>query len=277
MIKKVKIFLQEPLVSFMILGLLLYMYYGGVTQKDVSSETKTEIKLTSYEIKSLKSEYKRRYKKDMSEEEFPLYVNNAYRKKVLLAESIGLGLHKSDAFIVKRLIEKMEFILLGSVEYKEPSEEELHEYYLKNIQEYSQVKSLSFVHLYFSQKLNNMHELYTMSHFTKLAPKDIKNLGDKFEGSQTYTDISEDKLQDIFGKYFASKLFKLKKKIWYENIHSKYGVHLVYITKKTTGEAYKFDEVEDRVYSDYLMQRKEETIANTYKDILQNYSLHLEK
>ncbi|MDQ7067632.1 MAG: peptidylprolyl isomerase [Sulfurimonas sp.] len=147
----------------------------------------------------------------MSEEEFPLYVNNAYRKKVLLEESIGLGLHKSDAFIVKRLIEKMEFILLGSVEYKEPSEEELHEYYLKNIKEYSQVKSLSFVHVYFSQKLNNMHELYTMSHFTKLAPKDIKNLGDKFEGSQTYRDISEDKLQDIFGKYFASKLFKLKK------------------------------------------------------------------
>ena len=273
MIKILQKLLKEPLVGFLLLGLLLYLYYANVNTNDASIESKEEISVSANELEKIQDEYTKQYKKKMSQEELKLYRENVYRKKVLLEESIRLGLHKNDALVAKRLIEKMAFILLGSVEYKEPSEEELHEYYLKNIEDYSEVEHVTFKHIYFSSAKNNMNELYEMMHLSETPLEDINKLGDSFDGENIYENISYAEVQKKFGKYFASKLFKLKKGVWHKEIHSKYGIHLVYISSKQSSNAYKFDEVEDRVYSDYLAQRRDETIAKAYKNILLNYTM----
>jgi len=275
MIKFLQKFIKEPLVIFLLLGFVLYLYYDSITQDAAISDTKTEISVTPYEIQTLEKEYVKKYKKKMSKEALNLYVQNTYRKKVLLEESTRLDLHKNDSVIAKRLVEKMKFILLGSVEYKEPSEKELYKYYLQNIDEYSEVQTLSFKHIYFTSASNNMNELQTMLHFTKHSV-DVKNLGDTFNGSNHYENISYEELEHKFGKYFANKLFKLRKGLWF-TIHSKYGVHLVYVSKKTNTAPYKFDEVEDRVYKDYLKQKRDETVSQAYKNILKNYNLRLDK
>ncbi|MDF1884490.1 hypothetical protein JHD49_11115, partial [Sulfurimonas sp. SAG-AH-194-C21] len=162
----------------------------SVTPDDVSNDTKIEIHVTPYEIQTLKKEYIQKYEKQMSQETLDLYVQNAYRKKVLLEESTRLDLHKNDSIVANRLVSKMEFILLGSVEYKEPSEKELYEYYRANIDEYSAVKSLSFSHIYFSNSINNKNELYTMLNLRKHKTQGIEKLGDTFKGSSTYKNIS---------------------------------------------------------------------------------------
>ncbi|MDF1877484.1 peptidyl-prolyl cis-trans isomerase [Sulfurimonas sp. SAG-AH-194-L11] len=268
--------LQEPLVSFLLLGFILYLYYTNVAQDDVSEDTKVEISVTPYEIQTLKKEYTKKYDKKISEEELTLYIQDLYRQKVLLEESIRLNLHKSDTLIVKRLVEKMEFILLGSVEYTEPSETQLYEYYMKNIEDYSELKRVSFVHIYFSD-VAKMNVLYNLARFGSLSPSGVKNFGEPFQGSLSYRNISYQQVQKKFGKYFASKLFKLKKGVWHKGLHSKYGVHLVYITDKISTHPYKFDEVEARVYDDYLAQRTDKIIKKAYKDILQNYNLGEQK
>ncbi len=276
MIKILQKLQQEPLVSFLLLGFVLYLYYVSVAQDNENTQTKTEISVTPYEIKNIQNEYTKKYQKDMSEEELSLYVQNSYKNKVLLEESTALDLHKSDALIAKKLIQKMEFILLGSVEYKEPSEKELHKYYGDNIKDYSEVDSLSFVHIYFANTQNNMNELYKMLALSEFNAKNIENLGDAFEGEKYYEAISYKEAQEKFGKYFALKLFKLKKGLWHNATYSKYGVHLIYVTEKFTANPYKFDAVEDRVYEDYLREKRDETITKAYKNILDNYTLRLE-
>ncbi|MDF1879655.1 peptidyl-prolyl cis-trans isomerase [Sulfurimonas sp. SAG-AH-194-C20] len=268
--------LREPLVSFLLLGLVLYLYYTDVKKNDEIVNTKLEINVSSHEVQKLQNEYTKKYQRKMSPEELILYIHNVYRKKVLLEESTVLGLHKSDALISQQLIEKMEFILLGSVEYEEPSEKELQKYYAKNIDDYSALKNLSFSHIYFSSNYNNMDELYKMLSMSQFDESQIENLGDSFVGTKSYDGITYEETYKKFGKYFASKLFRLKKGLWHKALHSKYGVHLIYIKEKITENPYEFDEVEDRVYEDYLRQKRDETVMKAYDDILDNYTLRLD-
>ncbi|HIP20631.1 MAG TPA: peptidyl-prolyl cis-trans isomerase [Sulfurimonas sp.] len=264
MIKILQKIVQEPLVVFLLLGFILYLYYANSTEDDTTIQSKIEIKLSSYEIEVLKRNYG---------QEIELYIQDEQRKKVLLEESIALELYKNDMQIANRLIEKMEFILLGSVEYKEPSEVELFNYYTKHIDDYSKVQSLSFSHIYFSSKVNNMNTLYTLSTYINIDPKRTENMGDVFDGANKYENITQDEVKEKFGKYFASKLFGLKKDTWHKGVHSKYGQHLVFISKKTNAKPYSFDIVEDRVYSDYLQEQRDKIIKKAYKEILQNYAL----
>jgi len=264
MIKILQKIVQEPLVVFLLLGFILYLYYANSTEDDTTIQSKIEIKLSSYEIEVLKRNYG---------QEIELYIQDEQRKKVLLEESIALELYKNDMQIANRLIEKMEFILLGSVEYKEPSEVELFNYYTKHIDDYSKVQSLSFSHIYFSSKVNNMNTLYTLSTYINIDPKRTENMGDVFDGANKYENIKQDEVKEKFGKYFASKLFGLKKDTWHKGLHSKYGQHLVFISKKTNAKPYSFDIVEDRVYSDYLQEQRDKIIKKAYKEILQNYAL----
>jgi parvulin-like peptidyl-prolyl isomerase len=91
--------------------------------------------------------------------------------------------------------------------------------------------------------------------------------GDKFIVPNQMNDVTLEQVELLFGKYFASKLFLLNKGVWHKPLRSKYGSHLVYITDKNVSKSYGFDEVQDRIYIDYmeeeLLRRKKESYKKT--------------
>ena len=277
MIKILKTIFFEPLVHFLLLGSLIYLYYASVSESS-SSVLKEKITISSHEQAQIKKEYKEQYDKEISEVELLAFIQKMYKEKVLLSEAYLLALQKDDALIKEQLLKKMKFILHKSAKYKEPTEEELFEYYKKNIHEYSVVKELSFSNVYFSsndaEKLKEMYELLIL---TDVNSSQAAYFGESLKDINYRDNVSYEELKDEFGKYFASKVFTLKSGVWHRAIHSKLGKHLVYVREKKVGSAYPFDEVQDRVYRDFLAQREAEIVKSAYDDILLNYSLELQK
>ena len=76
-----------------------------------------------------------------------------------------------------------------------------------------------------------------------------------------------------FGNYFALKVFQLTKNKWHMDIPSKRGHHFIYIYDLNVSKPYMFDEVEDRVYQDYLDNRKEQMFNDAYKRFSTQYLL----
>jgi parvulin-like peptidyl-prolyl isomerase len=171
----------------------------------------------------------------------------------------------------------MQSIMINSSKKIEPSEKELFEYYKKNIEDYSKIITLSFAQIYFSnRKDKKVAKTFTLLKIAHIKPSQASSFGEKFIKSNHIKNISFKELKNSYGNYFASQVFQLKKGLWHKGIISKYGIHLVYVTEKKVETIYPFDEVQDRVYQDYLREQKENKEQKSYQVIKAQYILKVD-
>ena len=109
-----------------------------------------------------------------------------------------------------------------------------------------------------------------------IKPSQASSFGELFSASNHIKNISFKEMKTDYGNYFASQVFKLKQNLWHKEIISKYGVHLIYVTDKKIAEPYLFDEVQDRVYEDYLQEQSDTKERDSYKVIEAQYILKVE-
>jgi hypothetical protein len=274
MIKIVKKIAFEPLFHFLVVGFVLYLFYNTDSVEQVK-ETKI-VEISVQELQKIKSQYKEEFNKEMNAEELEAFKKKKYYEKILLNEAYSLGLEKQDELISKRLLEQMQQIMVNSSVVAEPSEAELYEYYKKNRDEYSNIITLSFSQIYFSNPKNEGIE--TILHALQLADVNAtlaSSFGEVSPVPNQIKNIGFSELEEMYGKYFASKVFNLKSGVWHKPILSKYGAHVVYVKDKNVSDAYIFDEVQERVYADYLEEERKKREDEAYKKISSQYSLEV--
>ncbi len=271
MIKKI---LREPLLHFLLTGALLYIYYE---YKNVNTDNKKGIEISPYEIEQIRSEYSDLFSKEINDAALKTLTKRLYYEKMLLQEAYALKLHEEDPKLRDMLIRKMDHILKNDTKFTEPSVDELRSYYKQHINDYSHVKNISFSHIFFNtSNKQKADELLWVLNISEVNAKYAQNYG---ENSIEQNHINKACYEDIlkmFGNYFAFKLFNLKKGSWYGPIRSKYGLHLVYVSDKIVKEPYSFDEVQERVYEDYLTQRTQERYLEAFKKIKRQYSMQID-
>ena len=271
-----KTIFSEPLIHFLFLGFLLFLYYK-VTAEDIPAQNKTVIEISQNEIIKIKTEYRNEYNKEIDKNHLQALIDKKYYEKLLLDEAYSLGLYNQDEVISQRLLKRMNSIMLNSSERVEPTEKMLLEYYKQNIDDYSEIKTLSFAHIFFSDRADKkVAQTLNLLKIAKIKPEKASSFGEKFIHSNFIKNISFKSLKNEYGNYFASQVFKLKEGVWHQSILSKYGVHLIYITGKKIGKPYPFDEVQDRVYQDYLTEQSDTKKRASYKKIEAQYILKIE-
>ena len=277
MIKIIFKIFSEPLVNFLLLGALVYIYYASVT-KSATPPKQNIIKIQASEVKKIERQYAHKYKHPISHELRYAYILEEFYKRVLLEEAYKLELDKQDAKISKILLEKMHYILQNSAPFVEPTQKQLYNYYLNHIQEYSKVNKLSFTQIFLADaKDKEMKEIFEMLRMLDIPPEVGVALSEPFDGDNFFKSVSYGEVEKKFGKYFASKVFKLQSGKYSHPIHSKYGKHFVYVEDKDVSKAYPFDDVQDRVYQDFLEDNRSKVVQMAYKNILKSYSLEVLK
>jgi parvulin-like peptidyl-prolyl isomerase len=278
MIKIIQKLLKEPLIHFFIVGLILYIYYAQTqTQTTSASSLKTPIQISSYEIDEIKSNYKKLWHRDIDDVELQAFIEQKFHNKALLNEAYLLNLQKQDEVISKRLLKKMHFILLNSAKITEPSEEELELYYKKHIVDYSDISSLSFAQVFFSSSTDKekVNAILKLLDSTNVDAQKASSFGESSSVASQLDGVTFQQAKEMFGNYFASKLFKLKSKQWFGVFHSKMGLHIVYIKDKNVTQPYPFDEVQGRVYEDFMSDLKRSIEQNASKRVFSTYKLEM--
>lgn len=265
MIKKI---VFEPLVHFLLLGLLLYVYYNSTQTEKIT--LKTPIHISSYEVQQLKLEYK----KELSHSFLQALIKKRYYEKVLLDKAYSIKLAQNDTIIKKRLLQQMEFVMTDKSASQEPSEKELREYYKKNIQDYSSIKTLSFASIYLANPSNEtLKTMYKLLSISQPNAKEALYFGDKSSLGNFAKNITQEKAQELYGRYFTAKLFTLKQHLWHKAIRTKKGVRFVYITKKDVENSEDFDMIQGRVYNDFLQERLSTIKKKAFEKIAASYTL----
>ena len=273
--------LREPLVHFLLIGLVLFAVYGYMHRSRDGVESPTEIVLTLDDLRQMDVYFVSQWHRQPTPEEFRAMVEDRIREEVLYREALAMGLDKGDTIVKRRMAQKMQFLAEDVASAHEPTTAELKAWYENNTDKFALPSRISFRHLYFSpdHRGQRAHD-DAVNALAKIAgqPEDSKlaaSLADQFMFQAYYGDRTPEQLAKEFGPQFAVAVSKLKSGSWQGPIESGYGWHLVYVDSVIPGRIPAFEEIEPEVKTAWLGEQKQKAWQKAYEEMRVKYEVLL--
>lgn len=257
--------LNEPLLHFLVLGALLFVVYARIERENFA-EPQT-IRITGGEINWLKETWTRQWHREPDEEELRGMVTD-YLKELLLARAAReLGLDENDTVIRRRLAQKMEFLLQDAARLSEPDEDELLRYYQSNRARYAEPARIAFIQIYFKNEASARQALQ------KIVGRKTNLAGDRILLEREYALTDEQTVENLFGQNFANSLVEMDKSRWQGPVASAYGYHLVWISDRQEARLSPFEAVRERVFNDWVQSGQEKQKRQFLVELSRKYEL----
>jgi peptidyl-prolyl cis-trans isomerase C len=276
-----KRWLREPLLHFLLLGLVLFAAYAYIQRGRGGVESSKQIALSLDDLRTMDMYFESQWHRQPTPAEFQAMVEDKVREEVLYREALAMGLDKDDTIVKRRMAQKMQFLAEDVAAAHEPSTAELKAWFEKNSSKFALPSRYSFRHLYFSpDKRGKNAQEDAAKALTKIAgqPEDSKlaiSLADQFMFQDYYGDRAPDALAKEFGPQFVVALEKLKPGSWQGPIESGYGWHLVYVDTVIPGRVPAFEEMEPDVKTAWLGEQKATAWQKAYAEMRVKYSVLL--
>ena len=273
--------LREPLLHFLLIGVVLFTAYRYLQPARSAAPSSKEIQLSVDELSQLAVLFQSQWRRDPTTEEFERMVEQKVQSEVLYREGLALGLDKNDEIVKRRMAQKMQFLAEDVAAAHEPTIEELKAWYAKNTDKFTMPKRISFRHLYFSPDRRGKN---TRDDSAKLLarltgqPQGVKlpeSSTDQFMFQEYYRDRATDYIGKEFGPQFALAVEKLPKDSWQGPIESGFGWHLVFVDTAIPGRVPDFEEIEADVKTAWLREEKAQGWQKAYQTMRAKYTVLL--
>jgi hypothetical protein len=251
--------LREPLVHFLLPGVGIFLAYSLVAQRP-SIEPET-IVITQEQIEHLAMGFARTWQRPPSADELEGLIREQLREEVYYREAVALGLDKDDIIIRRRLRQKLEFISEDVAAQAEPTDEQLRADLKANPEAFRVERRFTFRQVFLNPErrreslTHDAAQLLVQLNQTG-AKADISSLGDSFLLEHDFDGVPASEVAKQFGEKFAVKLNELQPGQWRGPVASGYGVHLVFITERTTGRVPALEEIRDVVRREWAYVRR---------------------
>ncbi len=271
--------LHEPLVHFLLLGLLVFAGFRFAARNKAVEPGK--IVVTEAQVESLVSGFTRTWQRPPTNPELERLIREYIREEVCTREAMALGLDKDDTIIRRRLRQKLEFISDNVASQAEPTEEQLQKYLEAHPNSFGGERQFNFSQIYFDPQkhgANLNREVNEMRSQLRLAASrpDLSKMGDSFLLEQDFQALSGVEVSKQFGEKFAAKLAELPVGQWSGPIESGYGLHLVLVTDRTNGSTPALADVRESVKRDWVNAQRSETNEKFYHALLKHYTVSVE-
>ncbi len=142
--------LGEPLLQFIVMGVLLFAGYRLVHPERLAKGEDQRIELTAADVRQLEIVWTAQWHRAPTPDELQGLVASRVREEILYREALALGLERGDTIIKRRLAQKMEFLADDLSAVRTPSVEEVRAWYSRTSAQFADPDRRSFRHLYFS-------------------------------------------------------------------------------------------------------------------------------
>jgi hypothetical protein len=270
--------LHEPLVHFLLLGVLVFA--GFKLSAKTESDQPGKIVVTQGQIQSLIAGFTRTWQRPPTTQELNGLIQEYIREEVCTREGVALGLDKDDTVIRRRLRQKVEFISESVAAEAQPTEAQLQTYFEQHTDKFRKDDELTFKQVYINPQRHNataVRDAASLLAELEQRPEiDISQLGDSFLLGQDFQNVTTDDISKQFGDQFLSKLRELPVGSWEGPIESGYGLHLVQVTARNPGQAPPFNDVRESVQRDWANAQREEINEKFYQGLLKRYTVTIE-
>ena len=273
--------LREPLLHFLILGVLIFGLYFGVSGGSTKPESsQQQIEISAGTVENLKATWKMQWGREPNPEQLEKLMDTYIRDEVLYREALALKLDDNDTIVRRRLVQKMQFLVQDVSAIEEPSDETLQAYLADNADRYAIPGRVSFSHIYFSRELRGdkanadaqalLRELQANGNSN---PYQLR--GDRSMLPGTYSLASARTLNNTFGGSFAQGIAAVTEKGWHGPFESAYGSHLVNVTQVEPAHPATLAEVRRNVRLDWLRDERQKRDDLFYEQLRDRYEISI--
>ena len=269
--------LKEPLLHFLVIGLVMFITYGLLNDDYLIDEK--EILITQAQKELLFFQWATRNGRPPAQNEKDGLLDQFIRQEILYREAIALGLDQNDAVIRRRLAQKMEYLFDDLSPVPEPGDEELQTYIDSNSARFVQARVLSFIHVYINTDTGidsartRAASILTTLKSGEALPEDV---GDRLLLPMQYAQVTEREVRSALGESFARDLFALPADQWMGPVASGYGIHLVMVNGIAAETMPPFEAIREEAEREWRYE-KEETLQDTFmKALREKYQITIE-
>jgi peptidyl-prolyl cis-trans isomerase C len=273
--------LREPLVQFLLIGILLFAGYRVLNPNPDASRQSTRIVLTEDDLLQMSLTVLAQGRSAPNPEQMRNLIELKVREEVLYREALALGLDKDDTIVKRRLAQKMEFLAEDVSAVREPANDDVRAWFDKNAQRFALLPRMSFRHLYFSLDHGGERAREAAaSALTTLSGKSgdwpqAAALADPFMFQDYYGDRSFDEMAKLFGPNFVRELLRQQPGTWQGPIESGYGLHLVFVEALTPSRIPAFEEIKPEVKAEWASEQRAEAKRKAFDAMRARYQVVL--
>ena len=271
--------MREPLLHFLLIGLLLYGVAAFVKSRTDASH---KIVIDDAIVSKLVNRFALQTGAAPDKEQLESLINTEIREEIQYREAIRLGLDKDDEIIRRRLSQKVEFLKSDLEVIPEPTDEELQRFYQQHQALFRDSTTISFTHIYLNGDKQSPEQIKERAEGLLLVLKEKKltrapELGDRFPLQYDYSDMDPLEANQQFGSSpMTDTLFKIPVQQWIGPVKSGYGWHLIYVQQRKPGSVRPFSEIRDIVHENYISFARQEQNQKSWEKMKDKYVIDLD-
>jgi hypothetical protein len=274
---RLRALLREPLVQFLALGGLLFLFFewkGGS-----SGAGSTRIAVTPGLVERLAAGFERVWERPPTDVELKGLVDDYVREEVATREATAMGLDKDDAVVRGRLRQKLELVAEDAAVAAAPTDKELQAWLGAHPAACPGEPQVSFRQVFLGRERSDAR---------RDAEKLLRRL--RAAGPRAATDgLGEPTLLPpqqplaplgatvrTFGEDFARAVAEMEPGRWSGPVESTYGLHLVLVRERTAARKPSLAEVRPQVERELGKEPQDRQLKALYHRLLRKYSVTIE-
>jgi parvulin-like peptidyl-prolyl isomerase len=266
-----KALLKEPVLHFLLIGLLLFAAYGWLAPADKSG---ARIVVTQPMVEAMALEYRTRWSRPPTEQELAALVDAYVRDEIFYREGVAQGLDRDDPVIKRRVRQKLEVIAEEQLARDAASDADLAAYLEKNAARFSRPGTVSFEQIYFAATTPAAQ--VEAARAAAMRGGDPARLGQPTMLPSAAQNAPLDLAARDFGREFVAEIEKLPLDTWAGPVPSAFGQHLVRVTARTPALTPPLAEVRAAVAREWENERRVTSLAENYKALRGRYEVVIE-
>ena len=272
---------REPLFQFLVAGAVLFAGYAYLHPGSMSQPGSQAVRIGQGEIRWLEETFASQQGRAPTKQELSGLVETLVEEELLAREARAMGLDQGDTVVRRRLAQKLTFMMEDTAHIAEPTEADLRRYYELNVDRFRSAPLVSFVQVFFNPGRGPQVEIDARAALTRISAAGddaaIQGMGDSLLLEDTYRDLDQQALSNLFGADFATAVFALTPGSWSGPIKSGYGLHLVKVTTLKPGKSRSFGEVRDKVADAWRSEQERSYKASYLADLRRKYGVEIDQ
>jgi hypothetical protein len=264
---------REPLVHFLLLGLLLFLLYELVGGSGGDRTIRVDDKV----VAALTAQFTRTWQRPPTPDELRGMVDSYVRDEIFYREGMAVGLDRDDPLIKRQVRQKFEILAEESEAFKPPTDELLLDWMKAHPERYAEPSVVTFDQVLIDPVGHGRGtEGMVKSVRARLAAgADPATVGDGRMLPPRIVYMPLDLVARDFGGDFAKDLGAAKVGGWEGPIKSGYGLHLVRVERRIPGRMPELSQVKAVVARDWEADRRSKAVDAYYRRLRSEYQVEL--
>ncbi len=263
---------REPLVHFVLIGLVLFLLHGWIAPTDDASR---QVVVSQARVDDMAREYRAQLGRSPSEAQLKGLIDTYVHDEILYREGMALGLGRDDPVIRRRVLQKYQIILEEADGQGAPTDAELAAYLKAHPADFSRPGEVTFDQVFFATT-GSPAEVERGFEAAQRAVADGADPAKQGQDSMLPRHVASaplDRVAGDFGEAFAEGVAEAPVGQWVGPVPSSYGVHLVRVSGRAPAAVPPLEEVRPLVARAWEAERRRQSLADSYRKVRGDYDV----